>query len=133
MHDVVGPIFLIDGGDVVVAEDEEDAIAEFEAFLVDEPVELFDALGRRLRLDVAGVVRKWWIFGVDDRKTVGVSVADEVPDAARLRGYLTEYLSRTQRPVPTESAIEDFARAAAVEITRRDDGSDDPETEDAQM
>ena len=117
--EVVGPIFLIDGGDVVVAEDKEDVVASFEAFLVDEPIELFDARGRRLRLDVDSLLHTWWIFGVDDRRTVGVSVSDEAPDANRLRVLLTEYLSRTRHRIPTESGIEDFARAAAAEIRRR--------------
>lgn len=116
--EVVGPIFLIDGGDVMVAEDEEDGVASFEAFMVDEPVELFDARGRRLRLDVDGALRTW-IFGVDDRRTVGVSLSDDAPDADRLRVVLTEYLSRTRRRIPSESGIEDFARAAAAEIRRR--------------
>jgi hypothetical protein len=48
----IGPMFLLDGADVMVVQDCDDARRQFEAFLVDEPVEIFDALARPARLVV---------------------------------------------------------------------------------
>ena len=109
----VGPVFLLDGGDVVVLADPADAAREFEPFLVDEPVEIFDALARRLGLVVRGEVCKRWFVGVDGRRTVELVVVDEEPNEQRLREALSKYLVSTGRQPPSEGEIRAFAQAAA--------------------
>lgn len=109
----VGPVFLLDGGDVVVLADPADAGREFEPFLVDEPVEIFDALARRLRLVVREEVRKRWFVGVDGRRTVDLVVMDEEPSEQRLREALSTYLVSTGRQPPSEGEVRAFAQASA--------------------
>ncbi len=106
-------MFLLDGGDVIVVNDPADASLELEPFLVDEPVEFFDALARPLRLVVDGGVRKRWFLDVDDRSTIGLELLSAEPDEERLRAALVAYLERIGRSVPDEPTFQAFTTSVA--------------------
>jgi len=112
----IGPLFLLDGADVMVADDPEDARRQFEAFLVDEPVELFDALARPARLVVSGEVRKRWRSEIDGREIVDVVLVDAEPQEQRLRAALSTYLVSAGLDPPTATDIQSFTSAAAAFI-----------------
>ena len=105
----VGPVFLLDGGDVVVLKDPADAQRELEPFLADEPVEIFDALARPLRLVVEGRKKKRGFFTVDERRIVRLEVASNERAERHLRAALVLYLRRTGQTVPDEPTWQGFA------------------------
>ena len=101
----VAPVFLLDGGDVMVVEDPAFASRELEPFLADQPVELYDALGRPVSIVVTGQSAR--------ERVAGLVVADGPLQELRLREALTAYLRAARRTPPKEPDILDFARAAA--------------------
>jgi hypothetical protein len=101
-----GPVFLLDGGDVIVFETVAHACRDIEPWMVDQPVEFYDAVARPLELIVDGEV------------TSGLSVRRGGPEPEHLRDALTTYLREIGGEVPTAEDITAFARAASRNIVQ---------------
>ena len=105
MTEPVGPIFMLDGGDLAVIAEPGDAAREWEAFLADQPVEFFDALARPVQLVTAR-----------DR-TIGVELASGNADEDHLRSAIGTYLRATGKVPPDEPSMERFS-AAVLRLLR---------------
>jgi hypothetical protein len=103
-----GPIFLLDGGDVIVFATVTQACQDIESWMADQPVEFYDALARPLQLNVEG------------EATSGLSVRRGGPEPEHLRDALTTYLREVGGEVPDAEDITAFARAAARNIVERE-------------
>ena len=106
------PVFLLDGNDVVVVAEPSVVQRELEPFLLDQPVEFYDALGRPLRLTVEREGRTLLVR----RERMHLEVASDAVQGQRLRSALTRYLQASGRVVPEESGLLAFTTAAATLI-----------------
>jgi hypothetical protein len=110
------PVFCLDGPDVIVVSDPDDVPIALDPVLVDEPIVLMDAKGRRLRKVISEPRRRRWFFS-DGPEIVGVEVVDGHDDSELLRRTLSEHLAvlgvTNVEPI---ADMEAFARMAATHI-----------------
>lgn len=115
--DPTWPVFVLDGGDVIVVWTAADIPVALDPVLVDEPVNLIDSKGRRLRKVISQPEgRRWLMRGAPE--IVAVEVDDGgADDSELLRRTLTAYLSASGAQIDPTDDIESFTRAAAPLIT----------------
>ncbi|HEV2107936.1 MAG TPA: hypothetical protein VGR16_06715, partial [Thermomicrobiales bacterium] len=102
--------------DVIVVESAANLPIELDPVLVDEPVTLVDAAGRRLRKVVSQPERRRWRFFQDAPEIIGVEVADGEDGSDLLRRTLSAYLAASGVRINQADDIETFAREAARHI-----------------
>jgi len=106
-------VFLLDGGDVQVVTGPPNSRATLERFLADRSVELYDALGRIVRVVVDVGQRGRRLLQFRARQDLRLEVISEEKHEERLRLALTTYLRAHGRAVPNQVDLLIFASAAA--------------------
>lgn len=111
------PVFCLDGGDVIVVSSAAEVPVALDPVLVDEPVNLIDSKGRRLRKVISEPQTRWRFFRPAP-EIVAVQVdEDGADDSELLRRTLMASLSASGLEVEPAQDIESFARAAAELIS----------------
>ena len=101
---------------MIVVESAANLPIELDPVLVDEPVTLVDAAGRRLRKVVSQPERRRWRFIQGAPEIIGVEVVDGEDEADLLRRTLWAYLAASGVRIDQADDIETFAREAARHI-----------------
>jgi hypothetical protein len=107
------PVFLLDGGDVKVVTGPLSSRPTLERFLADRSLELYDALGRIVRVVVDVGQRSRRLLQSRTRSDLRLEVISDVQHEDHLRRALTHYLQSTGRVVPEQRDLLIFASAAA--------------------
>jgi hypothetical protein len=110
------PVFCLEGADVIVVESAEHLPIALDPVLVDEPVTLVDAAGRRLRKVVSQPERRRWRLFQDAPEIIGVEVVDGEDESELLRRTLSAYLATCGVRIDDGDDIETFAQEAARHI-----------------